>query len=220
MIPRNVCFRQAELELSGGDEAISFAEGFDKRSSLQSARQSPVLGAGETDHWLIKMENLPPNEYELAAAAVVHGEQKRTEVQSRSLALDIGLTKPIPWQGVTASLATKEQFARIAAVETPATVTFSNEGDDTQIIHFPRREGKVDFGDALLSFDRDGRRILVPPIEDRTDLERLQLAPGEKRSFDVTLPPNTRRARLAWDYRWTTLPPGYFLSQHVYLIGK
>jgi hypothetical protein len=188
------------------------------------------LPAGETFSSSFRVENLPANEYVLAAAMEKRetkekGRQERIEVVSRPLRLDVLQTKPRDWQGMTASLEKKERPATDAAGDIPAAITFTNSAELTQIFYVPLREGKIDFGEDLLCFDNDGQLILRSPA-DRRNNERISLAPGEQHTFEAHLPARTKLARLAWNANVSSLKdkdtknerrlkPGYMLSQHL-----
>jgi hypothetical protein len=223
-----VCSAACFLRL--GDETIDGRRLVRPYLTLGQYGVMAPLPAGETISSSIRIENLPANEYELAAAMEKReerekGRQERIEVVSRALRLDVLQTKPRDWQGMTASLVKNERPATGGDGDIPVAITFTNSAELTQIFYVPLREGKIDFGEGLLCFDNDGQLLLRSPA-DRRNNERISLAPGEQHTFEAQLPERTKLARLAWNEnvsylkdKYTKnerrLKPGYMLSQHL-----
>jgi len=187
-----------------------------------------TLAAGASLRFIVTLDHVPANEYELALIRSERmendGHPTTTESRSNTLRLDVIESESKPSGGL------RIDFDRAPADVKPKDggvalrATFVNTTAKTLCFEVPRGR---DLSDWTVGYDGSGALVHGTLWQDFVGkAEAIRLAPGASTTFDVEVPRETKLARIAW---WcgrsdadetrgeTALPLGYHVSRHVRL---
>jgi hypothetical protein len=210
--PVNLAPRDATLKVSS----------FGPPYSPYRPEDAPVLKSRGSHTWTTRIEDLPPNEYELSIEYRLYDEEAETHftVESNVLRLDVLAGEPIVWKGLKIDLNRAAAGHRI-----PLEARLTNHADHPLRFNLEKCDGKLDLSGHLVCYDREGERLSALKSGPR-ETQPVRLEPNDVLTIPVECPPNTALARVAFRHVYhlpkakagdVNLDFGYAFSPHLWI---
>ncbi len=202
-----------------------------RRDRPARSETKQTIAAKDSLRFVVTLDRLPPNEYEIALVRTERTEAERggqpTELERRSNTLRIDVLEPEAKavDGLRIDLVrAAEQRARD---DVALRATFTNTADRTLCFEMPLAGGRRDIAPWTVAYDGVGSLIAGSLYQDVTaEYESVRLAPGASFTVDTHVPRGARLVRIVW---WCgrsdadaakgemALPTGWHTSGHASL---